>query len=113
MDLEPAAKGRPAPTGARREDRLLIDPRRLDPSTGTPETLVQEHELWVEREPWAKYTGALAGMRIAAALALRSKRKARGEYVPPQPWFPALVTTGLAAAVLGGAAAIVWLVGRV
>ena len=67
---------------------------------------MQAHELWVEQEPWAKYVGSLAGIRIASALALRAKRKARGDYVPPHPWFPALVTTGLIAGALGA----IWLV---
>ena len=80
-----------------------------DPTTGAPQATVQAHELWVEREPWAKYTGVLAGVRIAAALALRAKRRARGEYVPPQPWFPALVTTAVLAVAIG----LVWAIAQI
>jgi hypothetical protein len=87
---------------------VLPDP---DATAGLPEAQTQQHELWVEREPWAKYTGALAGARIAGALALRAKRKARGEWVPPHPWFPALVTTGVLVAAVGAVWAV-WAVQR-
>ena len=107
MKDDPGRRRRPAPVGTRRSaPRVAPDP---DPTTGAPAATVPHHEHWVEREPWAKYTGALAGLRIAAALALRAKRRARGEYVPPQPWFPALVTTGLLAVAIG----VVWAIAQI
>ena len=112
MDEDRSARGRPRPIGVRRTERPLIDLRDPDPATGQPEAIIEQHELWMEREPWAKYTGALGGLRVAAALSLRAKRKARGEYVTPHPWFPTLVTTGIIASVILAIALISWLLER-
>jgi hypothetical protein len=112
MPPQEERRARPTPVGARKHERPKVRLPDPDDTTGLPEAPVREHELWVEREPWAKYVGSLAGLRIAAAVAVRAKRKAAGEWVPPHPWFPALVTTGLLAGAVGAIWFVVWLVQR-
>ena len=77
-------------------DRIPFDPDRPRGITGDPQEVVEQPDLSFERVNEARWMGDVFGMRLAAVLLVRRRRRRAGQAVTPIPWVPIIATTALA-----------------
>ncbi len=58
-------------------------------------------DLFAESQPWAKWSAAGGGLRIATIVVLRARDRARGEPRPDVPWLAVGVSWVLALGLVG------------
>jgi hypothetical protein len=84
---------------------IEIDPDRIGGITGDPQEVVEQPDLSFERLNEAKWIGDVFGMRLAAMMLVRRKRRLAGLPNGPIPWMPIAVTTAFAMVLV----AVCWL----
>jgi hypothetical protein len=75
-----------------------------------PEPIQEPPDLYLESQPWAKYTGAGMYQRLAAMSIRRQRLRDQGKEVPRVPWLAMGVGAVLAALMVGGVFLLVLLV---
>jgi hypothetical protein len=78
------------------QDPIPIDPDRPHGITGDPQEVVEQPDLSFERVNEARWMGDVFGMRLAAVMLVRRRRRRTGQAVTPIPWIAIAATTGLA-----------------